>query len=136
ERDLAPIGRLLAELIETVQAFDLQEAIRNCHRLFHESNSHFLIVRMDDSVVGFINFTTRQSILHPGASGLIDELVVAKAYRRRGIGRKLISAAIDKCRELGCCEVEVSTEKTNHRARKFYRSCGFEEDAVLLETEC
>jgi GNAT superfamily N-acetyltransferase len=64
---------------------------------------------------------------------LIDELVVAKTYRGRGIGKVLIEAATDKCRELGCCEVEVSTEMTNDKARAFYKSCGFKEDSVLLE---
>jgi deoxycytidylate deaminase len=37
------------------------------------------------------------------------------------------------CCRLGCVELEVSTEKTNAAARRFYRQCGFDEDAVLLE---
>jgi RimJ/RimL family protein N-acetyltransferase len=37
--------------------------------------------------------------------------------------------------ELGCCEVEVSTEKSNAKARRFYKSCGFAEDAVLMEID-
>lgn len=41
--------------------------------------------------------------------------------------------AIEKCRELDCCEVEVSIEKSNEGARAFYKRCGFQEDAVLLE---
>jgi ribosomal protein S18 acetylase RimI-like enzyme len=84
-------------------------------------------------VVGFINFTTRRTVLHGGLSGLIDELVVAEEYRRRGIGKRLVAAAVDKCRQLGCREVEVSTQKTNLEAREFYKDCGFEEHAVLLE---
>jgi RimJ/RimL family protein N-acetyltransferase len=33
----------------------------------------------------------------------------------------------------GCCEVEVSTEASNQRARKFYRGCGFGYEGVLFE---
>lgn len=72
-------------------------------------------------------------MMHPGPSGLIDELVVSKSSRGAGIGKQLIQAVIDKCRESGCYEVEVSTEKSNTKARRFYKTCGFEEDAVLLE---
>ena len=73
--------------------------------------------------------------MHPLPSGLIDELVVTKESRNSGIGKRLILAAADKRRELGCCEVEVSTEKSNTKARGFYQSCGFDEDAVLLEMD-
>lgn len=65
----------------------------------------------------------------------IDELIVRKEYQRRGTGRKLVAAAIETCRELGCCEAEVSTEKTNRKALQFYRKCGFEERGVLLEAD-
>ncbi|WP_461865111.1 GNAT family N-acetyltransferase [Thermococcus sp.] len=63
----------------------------------------------------------------------MDELVVSGEHRGEGIGRKLIEAAVELCRELGCVEVEVSTEIGNLKAREFYRSMGFEETAVLLE---
>jgi ribosomal protein S18 acetylase RimI-like enzyme len=85
--------------------------------------------------VGFINFSTRRTTMHLAPSGLIDELVVSRRSRGTGIGKHLIQSAVDRCRELGCCEVEVSTEKSNTRARRFYRACGFEEDAVLLELD-
>jgi ribosomal protein S18 acetylase RimI-like enzyme len=47
----------------------------------------------------------------------------------------LVLAAIEKCRQLGCCEVEVSTEKTNLKARKFYKRYGFEERGMLFEMD-
>jgi len=85
--------------------------------------------------VGFINFTVRQTILHQNPSGLIDELVVAEEYRGKGAGKQLVQAAIEKCRRLGCCEVEVSTEKANLNAREFYKQCGFEEIGMLFEVD-
>ncbi len=87
------------------------------------------------TVVGFVHFVTRGTVTHRGLSGLIDEFVVAKGFREAGIGRRLLLASIQRCRELGCCEVEVSTERTNKSARAFYRSCGFEERGILLERD-
>jgi hypothetical protein len=36
---------------------------------------------------------------------------------------------------LGCCELEVSSLKSNTAARDFYKKCGFEEEALLLEMD-
>ena len=138
ESDLPAIEGLLAELVNATkdsESFDISKAVENCRILLDDANCNFLVARVGDSVVGFVNFTTHRTAMHAGPSGLIDELVVAKEYRGQGIGRQLISAAVDKCRRLGCCEVEVSTEKANIRAREFYKNCGFEEDAVLLEMQ-
>lgn len=138
ESDLPAIEGLLEELVNAMQdleGFDISKAIENCHILLDDANGNLLVAKVGDSVVGFVDFTTRKTALHPAPCGLIDELIVAKKYRGQGIGRQLISAAIDKCRKLGCCEIEVSTQKTNAKAREFYKSLGFEDIGVLLEMQ-
>jgi ribosomal protein S18 acetylase RimI-like enzyme len=128
----------MLELIRTMHKrknIDLSLVSRNSRRLLHSANSHFLVAETNKTIVGFAHFTTRKTILHQGPSGLIDELVVAKDCRRVGTGRRLLSATIQKCRELRCCEIEVSTEKTNRKAREFYKSSGFEERGELLEMD-
>jgi len=136
ESDLPVIKGLMIELIEAVdnkEGFDIDIASENCRTLLRDADSHILVAEINGSVIGVINFTTRKTILHSGSSGLIDELVVTKNYRGKGVGRQLIYAAAEKCRQLGCCELEVSTEFTNTNAREFYKSCGFEEMGVILE---
>jgi ribosomal protein S18 acetylase RimI-like enzyme len=133
---LPAIKGLLAELINAIEdseSLEINKAIENCRILLNDANCTLLVAKAGDSMVGFINFTTRKTALHSAPSGLIDELIVAEEYRGQGIGRQLISAAVDKCRRLGCCEIEVSTEKTNTKAREFYKSCGFEDVGILLE---
>lgn len=138
EADLPSIKPLLQELMdamEDTEGFDVERAVENCRVLIKDPAHHMLVAKDKGKVVGFVNFTTRKTVLHPGPSGLIDELIVSKSHRGRGIGKELLLAAIEKCRELGCCEVEVSTEKSNSGARKFYRKYGFKENAVLLELD-
>jgi GNAT superfamily N-acetyltransferase len=134
--DLPKIEPLLRDLLDAIDDSDkmgTKLAIDNCRQMIADPNSYILLARLEKDIVGLVNFTIRKTILHNAPSALIDELVVAKANRGRGIGRQLIEAAIKKCRELDCCEIEVSTEKTNEKARAFYKKCGFDEDAVLLE---
>ena len=138
ESDLLTIRQLTLELIETMgdtEGIDIKLVAENCRNLLSEANSYILVAEIEGIVVGFVNFTTRKTILHSGLSGLIDEFVVAKSYHGKGIGRQLLSIAIEKSRQLGCCEVEVSTEKTNVKAREFYIQCGFTERGVLFEID-
>ncbi len=138
ESDLLTIGKLTLELIEAMgstEGIDIKLIAENCRNLLSEVNSHILVAEIEGMVAGFVNFTTRKTILHRGLSGLIDELIVAKSYRGKGIGKQLLSSAIEKSRQLGCCEVEVSTEKTNIKAREFYRQYGFTERGVFLEID-
>ena len=138
ESDLPAIGKLLKDLtnaMDNTEGIDTDIALRNCEHLLKDTGSHLLVAAREGTPVGFINFTVRQTILHRSPSGLIDELVVAEDYRGKGVGKQLVQAAIEKCRQLGCCEVEVSTEKTNLKAREFYKQCGFEERGTLFEVD-
>jgi ribosomal protein S18 acetylase RimI-like enzyme len=138
ESDLLTIGNLILELIEAMgntEGIDIKLIAENYRNLLSEANSYILIAEIKGDIVGFVNLTTRKTILHSGLSGLIDELIVAKSYRGKGIGKQLLSSAIKKSRQLGCCEVEVSTEKANTKAREFYRQCGFTERGVLFEID-
>ena len=138
ESDLPAIGKLLEDLtnaMDNTEGIDIGIAIKTCEHLLKDASSHFLVAAREGTPVGFIYFTIRQTILHRSPSALIDELVVAEEYRGKGVGKQLVLAAIEKCRQLGCCEVEMSTEKTNLKARKFYKECGFEERGMLFEAD-
>jgi GNAT superfamily N-acetyltransferase len=138
EQDLPAITALIVELRDDVDgpnATDQQMIEKNVRVLFHDPAARFLVARSADHVVGFANFTTRRTIIHSSESGLVDELIVSREYRGKGIGKRLVSAVVDKCRELGCCELEVSTMVSNRKARAFYRGCGFADEAVLLEMD-
>ena len=136
--DLPRIEKLMVELIEAMhvqESLDMSMVAENCRTLLNDVDSHILVAEMDGFVIGAINFSIRKTIIHPEASGLIDEFVVVREHRGKGVGKKLINAAVEECRQLGCCEVEVSTEITNTRARKFYKSCGFDEVGVFFEMD-
>jgi ribosomal protein S18 acetylase RimI-like enzyme len=136
ESDLPAIRPLLAELIATLDdpsGFNVDRAMENCRVLLGRPDHHLMLARSQGLACGFVHLTTRQSILHDRPSGLIDELVVARDFRGQSIGRLLMDAAIGRCRDLGCCEVEVSTESSNRRAQEFYRKRGFSDEGVLFE---
>lgn len=138
EADLASIVELLVELSSTLEKqhdVDRQQLIANCLSIIHNPNAYMLIVKEGEETLGLITFSTRRTALHPAPSALVDEIIVKEEHQGRGIGSSLLIATIDRCRQLGCCEVEVSTEMSNDEAQAFYLASGFSGDAILFEMD-
>ena len=137
--DSAIIAQLMAQLIEASGYEDLQvspEQIEESLRKMANSDDYQVLLAEDEGqVVGLLSLSFRHTLFHPAPSALIDELVVERGHRSRGVGQQLMAEAIERCRAAGCCEIEVSTERSNEAAQKFYRQHGFSHEAVLFELE-
>jgi len=76
----------------------------------------------DNRIVGNVN-VNREG---PGwRHWRISNLAVHPAYRRRGIGRELMEAAIDLIRQRGGEVVTLQVRRANTAAQRLYRSLGF-----------
>jgi ribosomal protein S18 acetylase RimI-like enzyme len=66
----------------------------------------------------------------------VNEVGVADAYQRRGIGLLLVNELLAHGKRLGCAEAWVATEADNLPARALYRKAGGEEstDQIVLAT--
>jgi len=136
--DLPALTSLLGELLAAVtqkKGLDSLGFAANLDSLLGSQGHRLLVAEHEGRIAGFLNLSIRRTCLHSGPSGLIDEVVVGKAYRRTGVAGTLLEAAIEECRQLGCSEIEVSTEPENKAALSFYESIGFERRGLLLELE-
>lgn len=86
-------------------------------------------------VVGFLSLLFYRSFFHRVGTAQINELIVDRARRGKGIGTRLVEAALAEARRRGMDEIELSTENDNTRAIEFYRSRGFDEEYLLLGRE-
>lgn len=68
---------------------------------------------------------------YDGHRGWINYLAVSPSHRRKGLGRRLVAAAEDGLRKLGCPKVNLQVRDGNVDAIKFYQSVGYAEDAVV-----
>lgn len=62
--------------------------------------------------------------------GIIGLIAVDKKSRGKGIGKKLVNAALSRFKDLGIKVVEATTQKANISACKFYEKLGFVEKDV------
>ncbi len=86
-------------------------------------NPHFVAV-VDGAVVGWCDAIPGEAsagMAHVARMGM----AVAKAFRGRGIGRRLMEAVIEKARRRGLEKIELSVYSTNQAAVALYESAGF-----------
>ncbi len=57
--------------------------------------------------------------------GYVHDVVMREAYRRRGIGRRLVGALLDWMRDAGVSLVELTVAVRNEEAVAFWKQLGF-----------
>ncbi len=87
-----------------------------------ERGDTFLIAEMDGALVG-----TGALITENTDTGRIVRMSVSRIYRRKGIGRALVSHLLDLAKSKKFAQVLVSTNQEWEDAISLYRHCGFKE---------
>ena len=131
--------RTVAELFDGYRQFygqpadyPLAEAFLR-DRLARGDSALFLALdpRSGDSV-GFVQLYPSFSSVAARRIWILNDLFVAPAARRRGVGRALLAAAQDFAVSTGARRLVLSTAATNREARALYEACGYRQDDVFL----
>ncbi len=79
------------------------------------------------SPVGFLfaSFARRQAFFHEQSRGKIEDTWIRPAYRRTGLGRALVVAALDWVKERGADRVILQVARQNEAGQAFWREMGF-----------
>jgi GNAT superfamily N-acetyltransferase len=109
---------------------DMMERCKQC-------DGRILVAEIDGEVVGFatiLSKVTSKDLDDGGLEyGLISDIVVAKTFRNRGVGRKLLEAAEAFARERNVKWLRIGVLAANQTADRLYESMGFERRYVERE---
>jgi N-acetylglutamate synthase-like GNAT family acetyltransferase len=105
-----------------------EEALRPAFELLRTAPEHTVIVaELDGAVCGLLAMSARPSLTLQGAVGVIQELVVRPAQRRREIGEGLLQYAKGLAVERGYVRLECTVPATHQAAAdQFLLERGFE----------
>ncbi|MEU5684499.1 GNAT family N-acetyltransferase [Streptomyces venezuelae] len=90
-----------------------------------------LVAEADGRIVGYVKLGYPTPLLANAHVRQIQGFVVAEETRGRGVGRRLIRAAMDEARRQGATRITLRVLGHNAPARKLYEAEGFVIEGVL-----
>jgi GNAT superfamily N-acetyltransferase len=126
EKDAKELTNLYRKLYagDEEQEFFKSEADQS----YFKAGSKVFVARLQGKIIGFVWAVFYERIKNKGV-GIIEELFVEEGYRRRGIGRALVNAALNYLREHSFAAF-VTTSPDMEDAQNFYKAIGFRESKV------
>lgn len=98
-------------------------------KILADEKAQVLVVEVGERPVGYVVVREVRSAghtyHHPMAHMLVDELAVAPAFRRRGLGRALMNAVEARARELRLDTIVLDVRAHNQAAKAFYEALGY-----------
>lgn len=134
-----PVIRLLsptdAAVLDCVAPGVFDEAIDPCWtaEFLADPRHHLVVALLDGQVIGMASAV---HYVHPDKPPelWVNEVGVAPAYQRQGIGKQLMQALFAHGQTLGCREAWLGTEETNAAARRLYAAVGGQEEPMVYVT--
>lgn len=89
------------------------------------------VARTPQQVVGMVTLQTVVSTAEGGAAGALEDLIVAPAFRRNGIGRALVNTALDFAQANGIRRIQLLADVHNVGAIIFYRAMDWKQTNLV-----
>jgi GNAT superfamily N-acetyltransferase len=124
--DAAGIAELIALLEHPID----EKTVRKNLGKLKKAGELPLVATLDKQVVGLCGVHAMVTVHRPAPVGRITVLVVDNKAQRHGIGRMLVEAAEQWCREQGCQIIEVTSNDRRAAAHAFYRHMGYERTSI------
>ena len=92
----------------------------------HNDKTHALVAIKNNKVVGYLlaEFKEANSLINPQIAH-ISNFGVTKTNRKNGIGKKLMDAFFEICKQKKITEIKLGVYNKNTTAYKFYENYGF-----------
>jgi ribosomal protein S18 acetylase RimI-like enzyme len=102
-------------------------------RFAHRQSTILLAFDADGAAAGFSQLYPLFSSMRCVRTWLLNDLFVAPAARRLGVGASLLTAAADFARADGAASLSLSTAVDNTIAQKLYESLGWKRESGFFE---
>lgn len=131
--DLDAMVSLLRTLfaIEADFAFDEAKQRRGLRLLLESDQGCLLVAEADAAVIGMCSGQLLISTAEGGLSLLVEDLVVDKAYRRQGVGSRLMEALKDWAVGRDVSRLQLLADRNNAPALAFYRRRGWQRTELI-----
>jgi len=138
EPDILPLLQLMAQLDTAGESpLSIAEGTRLLQKIATYPNyAIYLAEDQEGRIVGSFALLVMDNLAHRGApSAVVEDVCVDESARGHGIGRAMMSFAMELAKQTGCYKLVLSSNGARTRAHEFYRSLGFSEHGVSFHVE-
>lgn len=135
EADLPAMADLLYELFTLESDFkpEREKQLRGLKLILDTpAIGRLFVLRVDGRVVGMANALITVSTAQGAPVLLLEDVIVSRATRGGGLGRRLVEHVCDWARAQGMARVTLLADKDNAPALAFYDRLGFESSAMVV----
>lgn len=91
-----------------------------------DPNQFLAVVELEGRIVGTFQLSFIPGMSHRGAwQAQIEAVRIEHSLRNRGLGRAVMTWAIEQARQRGCTMMQLTTHKSRRDAHRFYQRLGF-----------
>jgi len=132
--DIKPMAALIKELftIESDFPIDENKQIQALSMLVPDAMCDVIVAKVDDVIVGMATMQPVISTAEGGYVGIIEDVVVTRAYRGKHIGSRLIAFLEASATKKGFKAVKLVADRTNADALHFYKSLKFSQTQLMM----
>ncbi len=127
--DIPALCDLLEDLftIESDFAPDVEKQVKALSMLLTDpsDSSLVLVAVMEGKVIGMVSVQTLVSTAEGGKVGLVEDMIVDRQFRGRGIGTLLLNRAVEWGRDRKLKRLQLLADRENMPAVDFYANNGW-----------
>ena len=97
-------------------------------KIISQKNNISIIACLKKKAIGYASINFNISI-RGGMRAYIEDVVVEKKYRKKGIGKFLLNVLLKYAKKKSCYKIVLESKKKNIN---FYRSCGYKLNAFSM----
>jgi len=122
--DIPEMVALLQQLFSIEEDFEFNYA-RQEKGLFlllgEEKNAYIIVAEVSGKIVGMLSAQKNISTAEGGIAATLEDMIVDKSYRRKGIGRKLMEQMLIWAQEKDINRLQLLADNTNSQALTYYQ---------------
>lgn len=124
---------LLKELFEIEKdfIFDENKQRRGLELLLANNKNCIMVAEHNSEVIGMCTVLIIISTAEGGYVGLVEDMVVKKAYARKNVGRQLLTAIEQWAQSQGLTRLQLLADKNNQPALAFYEKMAWQHTQLI-----
>lgn len=79
-----------------------------------------LVCSLDEKVIGVLNLRFEEQLHHSARIAEVMEFAILPDYRKKGVGKEMLTKACKLAKEFGCIQIEAACNQLRTDTHRFY----------------